>query len=231
MKTVNGDALLKDSSSDAVKISAFDLDHTLLVANSSFHFGAYLSRKRYIPQRNLFILCLLYSLMAIGVLSIRHIHTFAFRLIFKGIKESQLKLWVREFLDDTFSYQSLYRPAHTCFEKAKQAGHHVVILSSSPSFLVEEIAKRLDAHRYYATTYSVDDQGKFINIEHIVLGADKATHLITEIISKNRSNSTVTAYTDSYEDLPLMNIADIAVGVNPDRRLRALCKQNGWSII
>jgi len=40
-----------------------------------------------------------------------------------------------------------------------------------------------------------------------------------------------TFYSDSINDVPLMEKADVAVATNPDPRLRALAEQRGWRIL
>jgi phosphoserine phosphatase len=41
----------------------------------------------------------------------------------------------------------------------------------------------------------------------------------------------ITAYSDSFLDLPFLKEAGHAVGVNPDNKLRAMCNQYQWDII
>jgi phosphoserine phosphatase len=41
----------------------------------------------------------------------------------------------------------------------------------------------------------------------------------------------ITFYTDSMNDLPLLEIANLPVATNPDARLRSLAQSRGWRIL
>ena len=41
----------------------------------------------------------------------------------------------------------------------------------------------------------------------------------------------ITAYSDSRNDIPLLELADKAVAVDPDPTLRAHAENKGWSVI
>ncbi len=40
-----------------------------------------------------------------------------------------------------------------------------------------------------------------------------------------------TFYSDSLNDLPLLEKADVPIATNPDPRLRALAAQRGWQVL
>jgi HAD superfamily phosphoserine phosphatase-like hydrolase len=114
---------------------------------------------------------------------------------------------------------------------AQSAGHHVLILSSSPDFLVSEIASRLNVGSWKATSYQVNDHGKFDTISHVMGGYDKAEYVAEMSQQLSIPLNFVTVYSDSALDLPLLTIVGEAICVRPDDRLKGLCKQNGWEII
>ena len=41
----------------------------------------------------------------------------------------------------------------------------------------------------------------------------------------------ITFYSDSYNDVPLMEKSAVPVATNPDERLRALAQERGWRIL
>lgn len=109
-------------------------------------------------------------------------------------------------------------------------GDQVVVLSSSPQELVEQVAHRLGAHRGVGTRTEVLDgvltgrldgpfcyrEGKLARLRDDVGVSDLATSF---------------AYSDAGSDLPLLSACGYPAAVNPDRRLRAAARAEGWPII
>lgn len=165
-----------------------------------------------------------------GILSITKLHDRAFRYLFLGQSAVQVNKWVEEFLDEYLDNQ-LYLPAIAELKKAKSNGDITVILSSSPSILVSSIAKRLDVLLSHATQYDIDKDGNFCNISFLMLGDDKA-HFIKKLQDQfGCLKQNVKAFSDSHVDLPFLLAAGEAIGVNPNRRLRSICKKNRWPMI
>lgn len=211
-------------------ISAFDLDRTLFFDNSGFIFGVYLYRRKLYSLGHLFIVFLGYLLFFLGLLSTTKVHEIGFRFLFRGQSELLIRQQVEDFLDHNFdSY--LYLPAIEKLRKAQANGHLTVLLSNSPAFIVEAIAKRLEVSLWQSTQYALDNERRFCNILHIMQGEDKAHFLNNLCQQYGLSKEDVTAYSDSYLDLPFLLQAGTSIGVNPDRKLRAVCKHNHWPII
>lgn len=208
-------------------ISVFDLDHTLLTINSSFRFGLFLCQRGSLGWWQFFFILSCQLGYTLGFLSVIKLHDRAFQRLFLGRPKAFVDLSVEAFLDSSFE-RFLYLPAMGKLKEALAQGHLTMILSSSPDFLVAPIAKRLGVSLWRATNYAVDKDQRFCHISFLMLGEHKA-----EVLHKLRQSHLgfVTAYSDSHLDLPLLLAADKAVGVNPNRRLRRICKCKHWSII
>jgi phosphoserine phosphatase len=167
---------------------------------------------------------------SLGLLSIVKLHESAFKRLFQGRSLPLIKQWTEEFLSAYFEIL-LYPPAIEKLKLAQRAGHMTAILSSGPDFLVEPIAKRLNATFWAATQYAVDKDQKFCHIERLMLGGDKASILNGLGDSYGVPKEGIHAYSDSHLDLPFLMAAGTAYGVNPNRKLRLICRKNGWPII
>jgi len=208
-------------------ITAFDLDNTLLKDNSSFKFGLYLCKKGHLPFSSLLFILGCRLRFCMGFISLEKLHVIAFYRLFFGLSESLVKRLAQEFL--VLHFESLiYLPAFKKLREAQQIGHLTVLLSSSPDFLVEPIAQKLNISIWDSTRYKSDGSHQFSRISQIMLG-DKKALFIKEL--RQRLQLHVCAYSDSHHDLPFLLAAESAVGVNPDRKLRAICKSSQWSII
>jgi HAD superfamily phosphoserine phosphatase-like hydrolase len=165
-----------------------------------------------------------------GLLSMQNLHHFVFKALFLGKSSHLINSFVSKYLDQHFE-TSLYVPAWERFVKAKKRGDYVIILSSSPHFLVEAIARRLGVDAWDATHYQVDKDEKFCRISRQMQGEDKAKYLHKLSKEFKIPTTEITAYTDSHLDLPFLKAAGKAIGVNPDRVLRKICQRNQWEII
>lgn len=212
------------------RLSAFDLDRTLLKKNSSFQFGLYLYRHRHISLRALLFVLSCNIRHSLGWLPIEALHGAAFQRLFKGLSADAVQQWAEDFVADNLD-PLIYPPAVDALKQAQQAGHLTVIISSSPRFLVAPIAKRLRADMWEATDYAVDKDRRFCHISKIILGKDKALHMMQLAAHYRIPKQRTIAYSDSHLDLPFMLSAGTAVGVNPNRQLRKACRRNHWPII
>lgn len=208
----------------------FDLDHTLLTANSSFRFGVYLYRQKKIPFWTLLACLNDYIRHKWGRVSIQTIHAKSFKRLFKGKALASIHQDVDKFLTETLA-SLLYLPVVQRLKSAQASGEKVIILSSSPDFLVREIARRLQVQEWQATTYQIDKMGNFVSISHVMEGLDKAVYIKQRADQLSIPLSSLTVYSDSYLDLPILNIAGRAIGVVPDSHLKRICLQNGWEIL
>jgi HAD superfamily hydrolase (TIGR01490 family) len=211
-------------------ISAFDLDRTLFRENSSFRFGVYLYRQKIIPLRSLVFILTCNLRFTLGLLSIQSLHQTAFDRLFRGKALSLVQKWAEDFVESNFE-SLIYQPACEKLRQAQRSGHMTAILSSSPAFLVEPIAKRFGVSVWQSTEYAVDENQNFCRISKLVLGEDKALFIEGLLKRQGLSKYNVTAYSDSYHDLAFLECAGTPIGVNPDRKLRSICLNKNWTII
>lgn len=216
---------LKDS-----HLSCFDLDKTLFKGNSSYNFGAYLYRIHGMTHGDMLQSLLFYGLCRAGLFNLYQLHQKTFNCLFRGRPLSFFEMHANRYFQSAFS--ELVNPVgYQVLLKAKQEGHFIVLLSSAPEFVVRPIAKLLGIEEYKATEYRLDDEGRCLSIAKIVDGHVKAD-LVQEFAARFKiSLQDVTAYSDSYLDLPFLLAAGNRVAVNPDKRLRQISEENAWRIL
>lgn len=171
-----------------------------------------------------------YGLHTLGYISIQRLQEKIFKKIFLGRPLSIFGALGHSFLEQQFD-QIQYFPAVNRLQQAKDAGHYTVILSSSPHFLVALFAERFGVDQWGATHYAVDSKNNFCTISKFMLGNDKARYVTNLAKQFKISKQKIAVYSDSHHDLPFLRAAGTAVGVNPNKSLRALCKQNNWQIL
>ncbi len=172
-----------------------------------------------------------YSLHKFNILSLQNLHKLIFNSLFLGKMSSALAAHASRFVDEQFSTKLLYEPAIQILENARKEGHFIAVLSSSPDFLVKLFAGRFKADAWLATSYYQDQHGCFDSISGVIDG--EAKQLYAKQLSQKLGipESEFNAYSDSYIDLPLLEAVGGPVGVNPDYKLRTVCKKKEWKII
>lgn len=175
-------------------------------------------------------LVLAYGFHKIGWLSLKNLHQIALKFIFSGRSVDEIAALSESFWD--LHLQKLIRPQLLeRFHQFQNQGFKTVLSSSSPTFLVTSIARRLGFDESHASQYLVDKEGKFVRILVLVNGEEKKKQL--EAILERAANKALltTAFSDSFLDLPLLLRVDKPVCVNPDKKLRRFAEQYSWEII
>jgi len=213
-----------------MQISAFDLDHTLVGTNTSLLFYRYLIQRGFYRP---------ISILRTAYYSIRHyffdlslnaLHEKVFERFLKGTPLSLVQEEVEKFLQEDF-YRFLYYPTFSRLRLAQHEGHHTVILSNGPSFLVGPIAEYLGVSEWGSSVYSIDNEGKFNSIDTILLGEGKAFYIQNLAKRFKIDPKKVTAYSDSIQDLPFLSVAGKAIVVNPDSKMKKISQEKFWEVI
>ena len=114
---------------------------------------------------------------------------------------------------------------------AQQLGHYTLILSNSPSFLVKKIAEYFHVDEWFSTEYEIDKEKNLCHIAFMMQGEEKAS-VVKKIATKLCIPvENITAYSDSFFDLPLLLSSGASIAVNPDRKLRRVAQLHNWPIL
>ncbi len=214
----------------ALALSIFDLDHTLIQKNISFAFGGFLYKTKRLSFCSALYCTSCYVRYKIIQPSIEKLHSRVMGSFLNGFCVQNMRSLVDKFLDRHLE-RMLYRPAIERLQAAKEAGHHVVLMSGSPDFLVGPVAERLGVDDWLATRYKVDEASRLASIDQVLQGRHKAQVAICHAGALSIDKEQIYAFTDSMVDLPLLEAAGNPVGVRPERRLKQICQERGWEIL
>jgi HAD superfamily hydrolase (TIGR01490 family) len=112
-------------------------------------------------------------------------------------------------------------------------GHTILLASATNELIVKPIAQRLNINNVIGTKVKFENEkcsGEFIPPS--ALGAGKLK-LVESWMQANQydSFSGVTFYSDSINDLPLMEAVEFPKAVNPDIKLESISNKRGWEVI
>ena len=125
--------------------------------------------------------------------------------------------------------------ATTCFilnSATIRQGHQLLIITATNEFITRPIARALGIDELLACEGEIVDglyTGEPTGIPSYHAG--KVTRLETWSAEMGTSMTGAYFYSDSHNDLPLLELVDNPVAVDPDDKLRARAQVAGWPII
>ena len=210
----------------------FDLDKTVIAKASMVAFGRPFYREGLISRS-----LILRSLW--GQLVYMHLGASEEKLarmresvlaLTKGWDQEKIRTIVAETLEAIVE-PIIYSEAADLIEEHKAAGRLVVIISASPSEIVEPLGRYLDVDRVIASEASVDEDGKYSGeMAFYAYGPHKAEAMRTLAADLGIDLDASFAYSDSATDIPMLEAVGHPVVVNPDRALARWADEKGWEI-
>lgn len=128
----------------------------------------------------------------------------------------------------------LYRPgALRALEEHRAAGDRLVLLTSSSGYLSELVSRELRLDAILCNRFEVDERGFHTGrpLGEVCFGSGKRTHAEGYASGVGVALSTCAFYTDSYSDLPVLEVVGKPVAVHPDYRLRREALRRGWPVV
>ncbi len=207
----------------------FDLDGTLYPGNTSMAFYRYMLKIRAISIMTWPMACFAYLCYRFRFKNITFLHHFIHKRVLSKLSSESILNIVPDFIKKVVT-PGLRQGLIDQIKEAQDQGHKIALLSSSPDFIVNEVATALNIKLTLASTYPITVKGKFCHKIGVVRGKTKA-EWIDDFIESNPSLNQVVAYSDAMEDLPMLLKADIKYAVYPEASLLHLSVKKGWQLI
>ena len=209
----------------------FDLDNTILNGDSDYAMINYLVHTQALDEsagkkNQLFI-----EDYQRGELDFDAYTTFALSA-YIGMTRTEINEYMRPFVTKVIE-PMINTLALKIIHDHGDRGDTILLASATNELIVQPIATRLDIQNVIGT------QVKFINdkctgeyIPPSALGEGKLK-LVQQWMQRNNFDdfSGVTFYSDSINDLPLLEAVDFPKAVNPDAMLEKISLERGWEII
>ena len=217
-----------------MKLTLFDLDDTLLAGDSDYEWGGFLAGRGAIDAvdyeaRNLEF----YQRYTAGTLDIDEFLAFALAPL-AAHPRAQLDAWLGEFMRERI-VPIIGAPARALVERHRAARDLCAIVTATNSFVTAPIARAFGVSHLIATEPEIAEgrftgraagtpcfrEGKLRRVDEWLAGLG---HAIADF-SESRF------YSDSHNDLPLLEHVSHPVAVDPDDRLAAEAARRGWPVI
>jgi HAD superfamily hydrolase (TIGR01490 family) len=116
-------------------------------------------------------------------------------------------------------------------ERHRDRGHVLALLSSSPRYIVEPVARALSVEAVGSTEFEVERGRLTGQLRGPACYGPGKIHWAEQLGARHLFDVQRSwFYTDSYTDLPMLERVENRVVVNPDPRLRRAAKTRGWPV-
>ena len=216
------------------RLALFDLDHTLLPLDSDYEWGEFTIRLGWcdaseFKRRN----AEYFEHYRAGTLDIHEYIRFATEAIRSRGPQQAAQAHAR-FMDEVIR-PALRPQALDLVERHRQAGEQLLIVTATNDFVTAPIAQVFGVAELIAVQLERDAHGQ---VTGEILGTPSAregkVQRMNEWLAQRSldwADVDTTFYSDSLNDLPLLERVTYPVATNPDDKLRSLAHERGWPIL
>lgn len=208
----------------------FDLDNTLLAGDSDRNWGIFLAEQKVVESSYLDESEKFYNNYYDGSLDIDGFLSFCLKPLIENDMEYLLKLR-QQFIEDKIK-PIVTQPGKEIINHAIQNGKTVVIATATNDFVTRPIADLFNVQTLIATEFEIKNQqftGKVIDVPCFREG--KLNKVQKWVDDNNFDLSKASFYSDSFNDLPLLEKVKTPVIVDGDDKLVEIGKNRDWDCV
>ncbi|ODS24823.1 phosphoserine phosphatase [Candidatus Endobugula sertula] len=214
-----------------MNLAIFDLDNTLIGGDSDYEWIRFIIAKgmvdaeHYEKENNRF-----YQEYKNRTLDIFEYQRFVLEPLM-ALSQNTLAQLQKEFMETNIAPIRLVK-AETLLQKHRSQGDTLLVITATNRFVTAPIVDALKIDNLLATDPEVID-GHFTGniVGDPCYQEGKVRRLERWLKKQGQQAKSITFYSDSINDAPLLHYADYAIVVDPDDHLRALAEEQQWPII
>ncbi len=217
---------------DPVAGAFFDVDNTMMVGASIFHFAKGLAARKFFTWRDLGTFAIRQARLRVRGESRSDMHTARDSALtfVAGKKVDEIVMLGEEIYDETMAAK-IWSGTRALAQLHLDAGQRVWLVTATPAELAKIIADRLTLTGALGTIAETKDgvyTGRLVG--EVLHGEAKAAAVSALAIREGLDLGRCAAYSDSINDLPMLSLVGRPVAVNPDSALRDEARRRGWEI-
>ena len=212
-------------------LTIFDLDNTLLGGDSDYLWGQFLIEQgvvdkiSYERENQRF-----YLEYRQGTLDILEFLNFQLRPLAEH-NPGQLREWRERFMDEKIK-PIILPAARELIASHRDKGNTLVVITATNRFITEPIAEAVHIENLIATEPEMINDRYTGHVTGIPCFREGKVHRLNEWLKANGMNLAASSfYSDSHNDLPLLELVTYPVAVDPDETLAQHAEMRGWPII
>ncbi len=218
---------------DPTAAAFFDVDNTLMQGASIFHLARGMHRRQFFTTREIASAAWKQAYFRIvGVEDPEHVaSTRASALSFiAGHTVTELEELGEEIFDEAMAPR-IWPGTRALAQMHLDEGQRVWLVTAAPIEIAQIIARRLGLTGALGTVAEHVDgvyTGRLVG--DMLHGPAKGEALKALAEREGLDLAACSAYSDSFNDLTMLSLVGIPTAINPDARLRAYAKRQGWPI-
>ncbi len=217
-----------------MKLALFDLDHTLIPLDSDYAWGEFTTcigwtDAQAFQRRN----DAFYADYQAGALDIRDYVRFATDAVRRhgpAAAAAAHARFMQEVVEPAVTPQAL-----ALVQQHQQAGDQVIVVTATNEFVTRPIAQRFGVPELIAVNLARGADGwitgEIEGTPSFREGKVERVQAWLQARGLSLQDADITFYSDSRNDLPLLERAQHPVATNPDATLRAIAQERGWRIL
>jgi HAD superfamily hydrolase (TIGR01490 family) len=218
---------------DLTAAAFFDVDNTMMVGASIFHFARGLAARKFFTTSDLAGFAWQQIKFRVGGRETTYSTTTGRDTALSfvaGRTVSEITELGEEIYDELMA-DRIWAGTRALAQMHLDAGQRVWLVTATPVELALIIARRLGLTGALGTVAESVD-GKYTGrlLGEILHGPAKAHAVRALAATEGLDLRRCTAYSDSVNDVPMLSAVGTAVAVNPDSELRDVAKERGWQI-
>lgn len=208
----------------------FDVDDTLVNGQTQKILGKYLYKNGKVSIAFVIKILFYFLMWRIGIVkNVVPIRKEAYKII-GGWEVSEVEKLLRECFSKEIRAR-IFPQALDLIKKHQMKGHEVILISGSIDCLLRIIKEYIGIKFVIATVLKVENDrytGEVMG--PVIHGESKVSAILNFISEHDYSLEESYAYSDDVSDLPLLQLAQNPVAVNPNKKLRKIAQLEGWPI-
>jgi len=218
---------------DLTAAAFFDVDNTMMIGASIFHFARGLAARKFFTTADLAGFAWQQLKFRVGGRETSYTTTTGRETALSfvaGRPVAEITELGEEIYDELMA-DRIWAGTRALAQMHVDAGQRVWLVTATPLELALIIARRLGLTGALGTVAeSVDGYYTGRLVGEILHGPAKAHAVRALAVSEGLNLRRCTAYSDSVNDVPMLSAVGTAVAVNPDSGLRDVAKERGWQI-
>jgi HAD superfamily hydrolase (TIGR01490 family) len=218
---------------DLTAAAFFDVDNTMMMGASIFHFARGMAARKFFTSSDLAKFALQQVMFRVGGREtqdgIRNARESGLSFV-AGHSVAELTTLGEEIYDELMA-DKIWPGTRSLAQMHVDAGQRVWLVTATPVDLAAIIARRLGLTGALGTVLESENgvyTGRLVG--EMLHGPAKA-HAVRALAAREGLDlRRCTAYSDSANDVPMLSVVGTAVAVNPDGSLREAARKRGWEI-
>lgn len=206
----------------------FDMDNTLLRVETGMSWVKFLRRRGELPAKMLAKAIYWSTLYKLAVLDMDAVFE-RLALDLRGDSEAEMieksEIWYREHVAPEVAPAAL-----VALEHHRQAGHIVVLATGSTQYAARPVARGVGIDHVLSSELEVDGGTFTGRTSALCFGRHKVALAEAWAARHGVDLEASFFYSDSYNDLPMLERVGTAIAINPDARLRRHAQRRGWAM-